>query len=44
MMNNRLSDENRLREVQHSAKLYGQSTVRVENLIKVFEEENVIEK
>lgn len=44
MMNNRLHDENRLMEVQHSAKLYGQNTLRVENLIKVCTGENAIEK
>lgn len=44
MMNNRLHDENRLMEVQHSVKLYGQNTLRAENLIKVFTEENAIEK
>lgn len=44
MMNNRPHDENRLMEVQHSDKLYGQNTLRIENLIKIFTEENAIEK
>ena len=43
-MNNQLYDENALMEVQHSAKLHGQSTLRVENLIQVFTEENATEK
>lgn len=30
--------------MQHSAKLYGQNTLGVKNLIKVFTEENAIEK
>lgn len=44
MMNNRLHDENRLMEVQHSVKLYGQDALRAEILIKVFTEESAIEK
>lgn len=43
-MNNQLHDENKLMEVQHSAKLHGQNTLRAENLIKVFTEENETEK
>lgn len=31
-------------EVQHFAELYSQNTLRVENLIKVFTEENATEK